>query len=100
MKPNIGILESIHPEGIKLLKTIGKVYLDVNLSKPELYKRIHHYDVVIIKSNIQIDEKFINCAKRLKIVARAGTGVDNINLEYLKKSNLRSKKDIESDKNV
>ena len=88
MKHNIGILESVHPEGIKLLKNIGKVYLDVNLSKPELYKKIHHYDVVIIKSNIQIDEKFINCAKRLKIVARAGTGVDNINLEYLKKKNI------------
>ena len=86
MKHNIGILESVHPEGIKLLKNIGKVYLDVNLSKPELYKKIHHYDVVIIKSNIQINEKFINCAKRLKIVARAGTGVDNINLEYLKNS--------------
>ena len=89
MKPNIGILESIHPEGIKLLKTIGKVYLDVNLDKSKLYKKIQNYDVVIIKSNIQINEKFINCAKRLKIVARAGTGVDNINLEYLKKKKIK-----------
>jgi len=85
MKPKIGILESTHPDGVKLLKKIGKVYLDVNLSKAELYKKICNYNIVIIKSNIQIDEKFINCVKRLKIVARAGTGVDNINLEYLKK---------------
>ena len=89
MKPNIGILESVHPEGVKLLKTIGKVYLDVNLDKSKLYKKIQNYDVVIIKSNIQINEKFINCAKRLKIVARTGTGVDNINLEYLKKKKIK-----------
>ena len=80
MKPNIGILESIHPEGVKSLRKIGKVYLNVNLDKSNLYKKITNYDVVIIKSNIQINEEFINCAKRLKIVARAGTGIDNINL--------------------
>ena len=89
MKPNIGILESIHPEGIKLLRRIGKVYLNVNLDKSNLYKKISNYDVVIIKSNIQINEEFINCAKRLKIVARAGTGIDNINLEYLKKKKIK-----------
>jgi len=79
-KPNILILESIHPDGIELLKedfnVIDGRYIDNN----DLDIFLPLAKVVIIKSLSFIDDDFLSKAKALKVIARAGTGVDNINL--------------------
>ena len=83
-KPLIGILESIHQDGINVLKKFSNVYIDAGKSKKEIFKNVRRYNVIFIKSNIKINKEFIENAKNLKIVARAGTGVDNIDLGLLK----------------
>jgi len=88
-KPLIGILESVHQDGINLLKKFSNVYLDTGKSKKEIFKNVKRYDVIFIKSNIKINKEFIENAKNLKIVARAGTGIDNIDLELLKKNKIK-----------
>ena len=88
-EPLIGILESIHKDGINLLKKFSNVKLDAGKSKKEMLKNLKHYDVVFIKSNIQINKEFIESAKNLKIVARAGTGTDNVDLDLLEKRKIK-----------
>lgn len=53
-------------------------------SKLEIEKIISDYDGIIIRSRFAIDKQFINKAKKLKFIARAGSGLENIDLEYAK----------------
>lgn len=42
---------------------------------------ISTYDALIVRSQTQVTERIINAATNLKVIARAGVGVDNINIE-------------------
>ncbi len=52
-----------------------------NISSPELLGRISAYDALIVRSRTEVTHEVIRAGNRLRIVARAGTGVDNIDLE-------------------
>ena len=53
-----------------------------NLSKKEIEKKIYQYNGIIIRSRFIIDSKFIEKAKNLKFIARAGSGLENIDIEF------------------
>ena len=55
--------------------------VSVGLNPEELKKTITDCDGLIIRSSTQVTEELINAAKNLKVIGRAGIGVDNINLE-------------------
>ncbi|HEG43262.1 MAG TPA: phosphoglycerate dehydrogenase, partial [Phycisphaerales bacterium] len=76
------ITDKLAQEGIDLLKSIDGVEPVVNLgvSEDELAKIIGDYDGLIIRSGTQVTKKVLaNCGK-LKGIARAGVGVDNIDI--------------------
>ncbi|CAM9670769.1 unnamed protein product, partial [Scytosiphon promiscuus] len=50
------------------------------LSKEELLSIIGKYDGLVVRSGVTVDEDLIAAAKNMRIVGRAGTGVDNINV--------------------
>ncbi|KGF96935.1 D-3-phosphoglycerate dehydrogenase [Prochlorococcus marinus str. MIT 9302] len=81
---NILVLESIHPSGIKLLEKVGKVNVKFNLSKEEIYNFLKTTHIVICKSVINVDKEFILNAPKLLLVGRAGTGIDNFDVDFLK----------------
>ena len=87
-KPLIGILESVHQDGINLLKKFSNVYLDTGKSKKEIFKNVKRYDVIFIKSNIKINKEFIENAKNLKIVAGSLSAVEVIKCLKLTRSAL------------
>ena len=58
-------------------------------SKLEIEKIISDYDGIIIRSRFTIDKQFINKAKRLKFIARAGSGLENIDVEYAKMKDIK-----------
>ena len=47
-KPLIGILESIHQDGINVLKKFSNVYIDAGKSKKEIFKNVRRYNVIFI----------------------------------------------------
>jgi D-3-phosphoglycerate dehydrogenase len=55
------------------------------IERGELLTIIEKYDVMIVRSRTKVDSELIEHAKNLKIVARPGTGLDNIDLEATKK---------------
>ena len=57
-------------------------------SKTEIQKIIHNYQGVIIRSRFIIDKEFIDYASELKFIARAGSGLENIDVNYAESKNI------------
>ncbi len=75
------VCDPIAEEGIAYLRQ----YVDVDiaekrLSPEELAERIEAYDAVIVRSATRVTREVIERGKRLKVIGRAGTGLDNIDV--------------------
>jgi len=57
-------------------------------SKEEIEKNINSYDGLIIRSRFKIDDSFLKKAVNLKFIARAGSGLENIDVKYAKSKNI------------
>lgn len=53
-------------------------------SRAEILAKICDFEGVVIRSRIKIDQEFLEAAKNLRFVARAGSGMENINVEHAK----------------
>jgi D-3-phosphoglycerate dehydrogenase len=59
------------------------------ISAQELLNVIENYDVVVVRSRTKITRDVISKAKKLKIIARAGIGVDNIDTDYAEEKHIK-----------
>ena len=59
-----------------------------NKSKTEIQQIISNYQGIIIRSRFKIDKQFIDCGSNLKFIARAGSGLENIDVEYAENKNI------------
>ena len=60
-----------------------------DLSKFQIENIIEKYNGIIIRSKFIIDENFIKKATNLKFIARAGSGLENINIDFAKKQKIK-----------
>ncbi len=79
---NVKVLVSdpISDKGIEILKNEFDVDISTGLEPSELIKRIGNYEALIVRSETQVTKDVINAGKKLKIIGRAGVGVDNIDV--------------------
>src|SRR5512139_2296832 len=79
--PRVLIADELSPAAVDIFKQRG-VDADVKtgLSKEELLKIVDQYDGVAIRSATKVDKDVIAAAKNLKVVGRAGIGVDNVDI--------------------
>jgi D-3-phosphoglycerate dehydrogenase len=79
---NILISDPLHPEAIAWLRAQPSVALTVksDITKEELLKVIGEFHVVIVRSRTKVDADLIAAGQKLKIIARAGTGLDNVDV--------------------
>jgi len=54
------------------------------LSREEILLEIEQYDGVVIRSRIKLDKELLDAAKNLRFIARAGAGMENIDVEHAK----------------
>ena len=68
----------------------NKISVDVKigLSEEEIIKIIPEYDAMVVRSATKVTKKFILAGKKLKAIARAGAGVDNIDVLTAKENNM------------
>jgi D-3-phosphoglycerate dehydrogenase len=59
------------------------------ISSQDLLNVIENYDVVVVRSRTKITRDVISRAKKLKIIARAGIGVDNIDTDYAEEKHIK-----------
>ena len=71
-----------------LLSNNIKVDVMTNLTPDELNQNINSYDGLIVRSATQVNKELIENAKNLKVVGRAGAGVDNIDIKAAKQKNI------------
>src|SRR5690242_12485795 len=81
MTPRVLISDKLSPAAVAIFKERG-VAVDVKpgLDKEELAKIIGDYDGLAIRSATKVTAKLLERAKKLKVVGRAGIGVDNIDI--------------------
>jgi D-3-phosphoglycerate dehydrogenase len=84
------VCDSIHPIGIEMLENAGiKVDVKPLITHKELIETVVEYDILLVRSRTKITKKVLNSGTRLKIIGRAGVGLDNIDLELAKKLNIK-----------
>lgn len=79
-RPKILIPEKVSPDGLALLSPHFEIYQPKNLSAADLLAQIPDYQALIIRSETKVNAEVIAAAKNLKVVARAGVGVDNVDI--------------------
>ncbi|MCP5144270.1 MAG: phosphoglycerate dehydrogenase [Gammaproteobacteria bacterium] len=79
----IFIADKLGPEGVDLLKQQSDAEVDFapGLSEAEVIERIGRYDAVIVRSATKIKGAVLEAAKNVRVIGRAGIGVDNIDVD-------------------
>ena len=77
-------------EGIKILKDVKEFEVDIktDLSPAELKTVIKDYDALLVRSSTKVTKEIIESAEKLKVVGRAGVGLDNVDLEPASKRGI------------
>ena len=75
------VADPIANEGIEALRAHGEVDVKLGLSLDELLAIIGEYDALVVRSDTQVPKEVIEAGEKLQVIARAGVGVDNIDVE-------------------
>lgn len=83
------VSDSLSEKGIKILKDAGlSVNVTTKLSREELLNIIGEYDGLIVRSATKVTADVINAGKNLKVIGRAGAGLDNIDVAVATKKGI------------
>lgn len=75
------ITESLSKEGINILSSVAEVDNRFDLKPEELISIIGGYEALVVRSQTQVTAEVIEAGKKLQVIARAGVGVDNIDVD-------------------
>ena len=78
------VTDEVAREGLALLEQDPRIELEVHLglSVEEIHAIIGDFEVLITRSGTTVDKPLLDAARNLKLVARAGVGIDNVDVEY------------------
>src|SRR5574341_1528563 len=85
---NILIADGLDDTGQSILRSLAKVDDKSGISAEDLLKVIPDYDALIVRGRTKVTTSVLAAASRLKVIGRAGVGVDNIDLEAAKKHSV------------
>src|SRR6266545_1896477 len=75
------IADSLDPAGLELLRQSGaEVHVVTPEEKPRLAEILPDYDAQVVRSSTQVAADLLRAGKSLKVVGRAGIGVDNVDV--------------------
>ncbi len=81
--------DGIHPDGRLLLEEAAYLVDEDKIPQEELADRMADYDVLIVRSATKVTKAVIDGAKNLKIIARGGVGLDNIDVAYAQSKGIQ-----------
>ncbi len=82
----VAITDNITEIGIDILKKSGiEVEILADIPKNKLKEHLHDADAMITRSATTVDKTILDAACKLKVIVRAGVGVDNVDIEYASK---------------
>ncbi|MCB0860358.1 MAG: phosphoglycerate dehydrogenase, partial [Solirubrobacterales bacterium] len=77
-RPKVLVKEKIADSGVEQLKENFDVEIGVDMDDTELAERIGEFDAILIRSATKMTPELIGKADNMKVIGRAGTGVDNV----------------------
>ncbi len=80
-RPRVLVADPIAAEGIEILREFAEVDERSGLGAEGLLAAIPAYDALVVRSETKVTADAINAGSKLRIIARAGVGVDNIDVE-------------------
>ncbi|NLY75717.1 MAG: phosphoglycerate dehydrogenase [Firmicutes bacterium] len=87
--PRILVSDPITQAGIDLFKEAGfEVEVKTDHTKEELLAKINKFDALIVRSQTKVTADIIEAASNLKVIGRAGVGVDNVDVEAATKKGI------------
>jgi D-3-phosphoglycerate dehydrogenase len=83
------IADSLDPSGLEILRSTGaEVHELTKAERPRLAEIVADYDALVVRSMTTVDAALIAAGKRLKVVGRAGVGVDNVDVDAATKHGI------------
>ncbi|HJR85817.1 MAG TPA: D-2-hydroxyacid dehydrogenase [Nitrososphaeraceae archaeon] len=84
------VCDAIDEIGVTILKKAGLVVdYKPEINPDELLGAVREFDVIIVRSRTKITKEVIDAAPNVKIIARVGVGLDNINTEYAESKGIK-----------
>ncbi|MBX9742569.1 MAG: phosphoglycerate dehydrogenase [Chthoniobacterales bacterium] len=82
-RPKVLVADPISSKGVEALSEGGEldVVVQLKLSEEELIKVIPEFSGLVVRSQTKVTAPILKAAKALKVIGRAGVGVDNVNVE-------------------
>ncbi|PSB04317.1 phosphoglycerate dehydrogenase [Merismopedia glauca] len=74
------VCDPVDQAGIEILSQVAQVDVNTGLPPAELIRIIPEYDAMMIRSETRVTKEIIEAATQLKIIGRAGVGVDNVDV--------------------
>lgn len=84
----IAVFSKIMPDAIAELKQIHDCVVSINPDSKIKNELIQDADVVVVRSPVELDRKTIDTAEKLKLIVRAGMGLDTIDYAYAKEKGI------------
>lgn len=85
---NIFVSDGLDTRGQSILRDTATVEYRDSTSPEDLLNAIAEYDALIVRGQTKVTAAVMDAASRLKVIGRAGVGVDNIDLDAAKKHNI------------
>lgn len=86
---HILIVDDIHEILLERLQQAGVSYhYQPEINRLEAEKIIHNYEGLVIRSKFQVDREFLALAPKLRLIGRAGAGMDNIDDQYAQEKGI------------
>ena len=82
------LTDGLQEAGISMLSREAEVDDRKGISAEDLLKEIGNYDAMIVRGRTKVTREVMDAAKNLKVIGRAGVGVDNIDKEYAKEKGI------------
>jgi D-3-phosphoglycerate dehydrogenase / 2-oxoglutarate reductase len=82
------VTETIAEAGLAALRAAAQVDVRTDLDKAQLLETLPDYDALIVRSATKVTAEVIRAGAKLRVIGRAGTGVDNIDVEAATQSGI------------
>ncbi len=84
------VTDNLSPKGVEIFKNFPEIetVVDNEISADELAETLKDFDALVVRSRTKLTAELIDRAFRLKVVGRAGTGLDNIDIEAATKRGI------------
>src|SRR5438270_11657999 len=83
------VADPLAEDGIERLRRAGEVTVVSKLAEAELIRRIPEFDALVVRSETRVTASIIEAGRKLRVVGRAGVGVDNIDVSAATRRGIR-----------